>query len=553
MKFIFALFLTFNSFLIFSQSTFAPLNQDYYYLIDRFEIKNGSILHTIHTSVKAYERKEIIHFLDTLTIDSNKLSKADKFNLMYLRNDNWEWTDKNTNTSKKPILKRFYQKKSDAYQFKNDHFEVHINPVIYLQAGRDLNSSTDNTINTRGIEMRGIIDKKIGFYTFAADNQVTFPDFVDTYIKQHNAVPGEGFNKPFKKNGYDFFTSRGYLTFNVTKHVHIQAGRDKNFIGNGYRSLILSDFSSPYLFFKANVRIGRFNYLYLITDMTATIRGADQLYGKKFLAFHHLSLNVTKNINIGLFESEVSYGRGADSTSIDINYLNPVIFYRDVESQLGSADNALLGLDFKANFLKHFSLYGQIVLDEFYLKEILAHRGYWSNKQAIQLGIKYIDVAGVRNLDYQLEANVVRPYVYSHFSNYTNYTNYQQPLAHPLGANFIEFINILRYQPTGRLNLIAKVFYTKYGADTAKSDWGGNILIPYTQHPNAYGNYIGQGVSTRLMYMSLDATYQMKHNFFIDVGFIYRQTNSVITSMNTKSTIFTLGIRWNIAQRLNEF
>ena len=287
--------------------------------------------------------------------------------------------------------------------------------------------------------------------------------------------------------------------------------------------------------------------------MTAKIRGADQLYGKKFMAFHHLSMNVTKNFNIGLFESEISYGRGADSTIIDINYLNPIIFYRDVESQLGSADNALLGLDFKANFLRHFSLYGQIVLDEFYLREILRQRGYWSNKQAAQFGLKYIDVAGVKNLDLQFETNIVRPYVYSHFSIYTNYSNYQQPLAHPLGANFYEFIGIARYQPTGRLNLIGKAFYTKYGADTGGSDWGGNIFIPYTQHPNAYGNYIGQGVSTNLIFINFNAIYQLRHNLFIDMGLIYRQTTSAMASMDTKSTIVSLGIRWNIAQRLNEF
>jgi hypothetical protein len=58
----------------------------------------------------------------------------------------------------------------------------------------------------------------------------------------------------------------------------------------------------------------------------------------------------------------------------------------------------------------------------------------------LQLGAKYINALGIKNLDLQLEYNRVRPFTYSHRDSVANYTHYNQPMAHPLGANFSETI-----------------------------------------------------------------------------------------------------------------
>ncbi len=108
------------------------------------------------------------------------------------------------------------------------------------------------------------------------------------------------------------------------------------------------------------------------------------------------------------------------------------MFLRPAEQQNGSADNAFVGLDFKANIAHRFQVYGQLMFDEFVLSEIKKGDGWWANKWALQLGAKYIDAFGVKNLDLQLETNLVRPFTYSHFDTVANYTHYNQPLAHPL-------------------------------------------------------------------------------------------------------------------------
>jgi hypothetical protein len=561
MKYYLIAVLTISASLLYGQSVFVPLNKDYYQLLDRYEIRNGSFSNTFYTTIKGIERKSIVEFIDSLRIDSAKLSRSDKFNFSYLKNDNWEWSTKANNDSRRPILKWIYRKKSDFFQFQNEDLDLHISPVLYFQGGKETNSSVDKaintTLNTRGMEMRGMINKKIGFYSFMADNQALFPTYVRNYIDSNNAVPGEGFHKTFKSNGSDFLTGRGYITFNLVKSIHAQFGHDKVFVGNGYRSLVLSDFSSNYTFLKLNTKIWKFNYMNLFTQMNAGVKAADTYYPQKYMALHHLSINLTKNINVGLFESIVFGNR--DSTKrgqFDVNYLNPIIFYRSLEQHLGSADNAFLGLDYKVNFLRHFSWYGQIVLDEFYLSDLKAGNGSYRNKYAVQTGLKYIDALGIRNLDLQLESNVARPYTYQHFSSYTNYTNYNQPIAHPLGSNFMEFIGIARYQPTGRLNIVAKLFYSKYGADTSATkgtNYGGSLIKSYVQRPHDYGNKVAQGITSTLIFMNLTLTYQVKHNLFFDLSETIRKVNSALPVRNMNNSITTIALRWNIPQRLQEF
>ncbi len=542
----------------FAQSTNAPLNEDYYHWVDRYEVKSGRLSPELFTSVKPYQRKAIVAYVDSLQVRSQVFtSRADQFNYEYLRNDNWEWSRAETSTSKKPFLKHFYKKKSDLLYVDEPEFDLHVSPVLYAGIGKDSNLGDPMFINMRGVEMRGMIDRKIGFYTFLGENQSVLPSYVQSGLAGNAVIPHELFWKKFKDNGVDFFQVRAYIDFNLTKHINFQFGQDRTNIGNGYRSLIFSDFAPTSLFMRANVKVWKINYLFQLNrvaaDVNASVGGSGQgPYPMKYIAFHHASINIGKKFNLGLFESVVF---DADSSShFDASYLNPVIFYRAIEQQFGSTDNVLVGADFKWNAIKKLSFYGQFVLDEFVLDQIKSGDGWWANKFAIQGGLKYIDVAGISNLDLQLEANVVRPFTYSHNSDYGSYTNYRQPMAHPLGANFNEMVGIVRYQPLPRLHLTFKGFYAQKGQDVdATNNEGGDPLKNNNTRVSDYGNTIGQGVQNKIMYVDLTASYMLKHNFFIDVKHIQRDSKSDLPLYNTNTSITSLALRWNIAQRGYEF
>ncbi|MBC7919649.1 MAG: hypothetical protein H7Z75_01010 [Ferruginibacter sp.] len=535
-----------------AQSVYAPLNPDYHHLVERYEIRYGRFAEGLHSHVKPYLRQAIVQLTDSVAARI-RLSRSDRFNLTYLRNDSWEWADSADNESRKPVFKRFYRKKSDLFHYQQADFDLHVNPVLYLSGGTESNSSVRTYINTRGVELRTTIGGKLGLYTFIGENQAVFPGYVRARTDSFNVVPNEGFWKRYGRsgNGVDFLTARGYLAFTPVKYIHVQFGHDKNFIGNGYRSMILSDYSNNYLFLKLQTRVWRFQYTNLFTQMNGeNTPAANQRIPQKYLAFHHLSVNLTDYLNVGLFEAVIY---GADEGGYDLNFLNPIIFYRSIEQQSGSSNNALLGADFKLNFLRHFSLYGQLMLDEFLVKEVRAGNGWWANKQAGQIGLKYVDVAGIANLDAQLEYNVARPYTYSHFSEYTNYAHYGQPLAHPLGANFREVVGLLRYQPTGRLQLTGTAVYARYGTDPAGQNWGGNVLTPYTTRQQEYGNRIGQGTANTLVFLDFTASFQLKHNLFLDAKQVLRRLDSAENTQDQNRALTSVALRLNIPQRQQAF
>ncbi len=538
-----------------AQSTNATLNDDYYHWIDRYEIKSGKIVPGFFTSVKPYKRDAIVQYVDTLEAAGFFTSRSDQYNRDYLRNDSWEWSQAETNESKKPFLKKLYRKKSDLVYVDIPEFDLHVNPVLYLGAGSDNRLDYPVTINTRGVEIRGMIDRKVGFYTFLGENQSVLPSYVDEQMSINPVVPHEGFWKDFKENGVDFFQARAYIDFNISKHIYLQFGNDRTFIGNGYRSLIFSDYSPPTLFVRANVKVWKINYMYQLNRMAADVKSsAKSRYPEKFMVFHHASINIGRKLNIGVFESVVfSPKDSTNNNTFDPSYLNPVIFYRAIEQQYGSSDNALLGMDFKWNAFKGVSIYGQAVLDEFVLDEITAGNGWWANKFALQGGIKYIDALGVSNLDLQMEANVVRPYTYSHTTQYGSYSNYRQSLAHPLGGNFKELIGIVRYQPWPRLNLMAKAGYVNIGRDGEGENWGTDILKGGQTREQEYNNTIGQGVSNTIVSLNMTASYMLKHNLFLDASQIIRQSKSDLSFYNNNTSITSVALRWNIPQRLYDF
>ncbi len=546
----------------FAQSTNIPLNKDTYHLIDRFEILSGKLPDTYHSAVKPYARKSIGQFTDSIQTLTLKNSRQDKFNLEYLRNDNWEWVDSSTNVGRHPLWNTFYNNKSDFLYGadKDEAIQFHISPVLYLSYGGESAQAEYTYINTRGLQLRGMIDNKVGFYAFMSENQVRFPVYVQDFVREFRVVPNEGFWKSFGTKGYDFFNATGYISFNATKHINFQFGHDRQFIGDGYRSMLMSDFSPPALFLKINTHVWSFNYTNLFTQVYADAYGnsggsvGNTQFPKKYLVAHRLGINIGKHVNLGVFESVV-FGRedSLGNNHFELSYLNPIIFYRSLEQQNGSLDNALIGFDAKWNFWSHFSMYGQFIFDEFKISELKAGNGWWANKFGYQIGLKYINVAGINNLDLQVEYNSARPYTYTHSTIYSNYANYNQAVAHPLGANFKESIIILRYQPIPKLSLTGKLIYAKYGLDAANQNWGKDILKDYNTREQEYGNFTGQGIASSLMFMDFTATYQLKHNVFLDAKLISREQKSNDPSFANKSTIYSFAFRWNIAQRLQEF
>lgn len=541
---------------LFAQSTFLPLESQSYHTIDRIEIKTAQLSDYVHTSVKPYTRLDaVLHNEAADEAQYANFVKTDRQYQYYTYKESSEWSDFGLIESKHPLFKHIYRYKTDFLHLSQySDFMLKINPVLYWQIGKDFNAPDIRYINTRGVEMRGLVSEKLGFYAYLGENQAAFPQYIEQRINSTLAVPGEARYKEFNSRigngffapGQDYMTLKGYITFQPIERIRVQFGHDKNFIGNGIRSLLLSDFSNNYLFLKFNTQVWRFNYQNLFMQLTGQYNTlGDSILPKKFAAIHHLSFNATKWLNIGLFESVV-YGRS--NNQFELAYLNPLIFYRAAEFQLGSPDNVILGLNYKANFARHFSLYGQFVVDEFKFDEIKSRSGWWANKVGMQVGLKYIDVAGITNLDAQIEYNSVRPYTYSHNNTDGNYTHYNQPLAHPLGANFREVLGVLRYRTYNNMQFKLNLMYAQQGLDSDTSNWGGNIFLSNNTHQQDYGNKLLQGIKNSTLLTDFVWSVMWKHNLWFDVNTTLRQKKNDIGQTSTSAYV-GCGMRLNIGRR----
>lgn len=551
-----------GSFYLHAQGVYVPLDDEYYHKVERYEIKSGRLSPRLYMTAGQVRRQDIAKFIEDIAGDSSKmrLNKRDKFNMKYLTDDNWEWSSDSTagnseHPIKKTFFKYFYRKKNALYSYqtkKNNLFEIQMNPVFYGSLGASTGNVGGYTFqNTRGFEIRGMLGRRLGFYTFLGENQARMPLYAQQFERKFSAVPGENFYKDYKTQGYDYMNFRGYITFSAIKDIiQVQFGHDQNRIGAGYRSLLLSNFSPSYLFLKANVKVWIFNYQWMLAQgMNNTSKFAYIGFDKKFFSMHHLSLNLGKHVNIGLFEA-ITNGSDGASAKFEWNYLNPIILYRSVESFIGSKNAAMVGMDFKVNFLRHVQLYGQFAVSEFSLAEMKKRSGWFGNQQAFQLGVKYIDAFTLKNLDLQVEGNYVRPFMYTDRISEGAYTHYNQPMAHPLGANFWEIVGVARYQAHKRVSITAKGFYAHQGLDPAAgTNYGSNITIAYVDRTQDYGNFIGTGAPTNILMADLAVSYMVRHNLFIDFNGLVRRQTSSVAALTTNTLWAAINIRMNIGRK----
>ena len=434
-----------------------------------------------------------------------------------------------------------------------------MNPVLKFQLSNQTGNPEQVYLNTKGLTFRGRIADHVGFSSYITDNQERGPDFFTqrVYISPgYSAVPGVGYYKLFKGSptAFDYWDARGSIDFDFWKYFTLQFGYDKNFIGDGYRSLFLSDYAAPYLFLKLDLRIWKLNYTNILMELISQHPQGDYQYPKKYAVIHHLSLNATKWLTVGLY-TNIAFG---GVNQFEFSYLNPVIFLPAAQQENGSPDKTTVGFDFKANVAHSFQFYGQLLLNEFVWDQIKDYSaGWWGNKQGLQLGAKYVDMFKIKNLDLQVEMNIMRPYTYSHDDTVANWSHYNQPLAHPFGANFFEMIGILHYQPAFRWTIELKCIYNKQGLDSAGENFGSNILLNYDTRPRDYGFYVGSGIPATVVKFKLPhPSYQALPNLFLEGTIMYRTytvQDPTLGTTKTSSTMYTLGLRLNMFRRQYDY
>ncbi|MBB6111347.1 hypothetical protein SAMN05421821_111157 [Mucilaginibacter lappiensis] len=454
------------------------------------------------------------------------------------------------------LVKHHYDSLMNLNELKGKFFTQHQIDVkgkgytFYTDLLPDFNLSRDfsNKKNTNsgslGLQVGGTVGSKLSYNVSAYENRAVLPDYLATYTNQVGIAPGQAYAGIYG-NEYRWSYITALVSYTPNKYLNITAGRDKTFIGDGYRSELLSDYASPYPFIKLTATLGNVRYMamwaYFNDPLSVKVDGGDR---KKYGVFHYLDWNVSNRLSFGFFDAviwpakdDLGHERGFDFT-----YINPVIFLRPVEATNGSPDNALIGLTGKYKLTDGVTVYGQFALDEFESKNFFSSNGSSRNKYGWQLGLRGANLFNVSGLNYLLETNNVKPYTYSERSSIVNYSENGEPLAHPWGANFREVVGLLNYSYK-RFDFSGELDYGHYGLDMNNLNFGKDIFQQYVDPARAFGNYTGQGLTTNMVYLEGKVAYLLnpKYNLRFELGGLYRSEKN--SQFHDKTGMITLGLR----------
>ncbi len=421
---------------------------------------------------------------------------------------------------------------------KTGKYEFKVDPLLNAELGfayYDTAQYQRISTNTRGFIASGSIGKDFYFETMFSENQSQFPYYISNFNKQTKVVPGQGRYKVFKVTGYDYAFSSGFISYQPIKRLNIQVGHGKQKIGNGYRSILLSDnaFNYPYLRVTSEWLKGRLQYtniyavlMNLTTGGALTPKYTEPLFQKKAVSFQYLSFNASKRINIGLFQGMV--WNAADSMNrqrLEWQYFNPVIFSNLGFYGLNNKNNIVIGATANVKLTNKISVYGQFMGDDF------SNTFAIGNAFGYQVGAKYFDAFKLKNLMLQVEYNDVAEGSYnSPFGTYSNqsFSHYNQNLAYTPGYGkelvLLGDYKFRRAFLNAKLNLQYMTFknYALYNNTFTK------IQLGYTINP--------------------------AYNFNVSLGYNYRfQDFDGFDASDNKTTFYTISLKSNLYNTYYDF
>ncbi|WP_461449040.1 gliding motility protein RemB [Mucilaginibacter sp.] len=434
-------------------------------------------------------------------------------------------------------------------EVKNPDYTFYFDYLPDLLIGREFKDHYTTSLNTRGYQAGGTIGSKIYFYTSGFENQGKFPNYLNKYVLETDMVPGQAydFNNGIGSKDWTYATS--IIGYSPSSKVNIEAGVDKTFIGDGYRSMLLSDFASNYPLIRLKIDLAK-NVRYMVMWAYMQDQNAPKLDSLahapnriKWGVFHYIDWNVTNRFSLGFFNALIApadYAYGS-SHGFDVNYINPILFIKSAGPSGPIPDNTLIGFNAKYKIFDKTVLYSQYIYDQ------LASSG--NSKDGFQLGLRGADLLNVNSFNYLVEFNTAKPYTTATQYPLVNYTDLDEPLAHPFGSNFKEAIGILSYS-IGRFDFRGELDYAKFYLNLAELNVGNGILFPDLTSQIATTT---QGQNTTFKYAQGTVSYLInpKYNLRLELGATYRDEDN--SQYHSKTALINFGLRSTFRDLYTDF
>lgn len=359
-------------------------------------------------------------------------------------------------------------------QLNKPNIRLYIDPLFDFSYGQQFTSpeGAGHSLytNTRGFTLSAKIGDRVYIHTDFRENQARLPDYISSFVDSLMVVPGSGRVKDFKSDAYDFNMANGYVGIEAAKWLSINFGHSKQFIGDGHRSLLLSDNAFNYPYASYILRFGaenQFQYRYNIALMQNLDRlpagdTPESIFKRKYMSYSYFSYKPVPTLELGFYESVIwkDYDNQTGTEPFNYNALNPVPL---VNTAIYGFDNAkanpMIGLNLGWQPVQKLRFYAQAMLDD-----------PDQQKYGYQLGIKVFKILNA--LDFNAEYNMATSGSYAIENPLLSYTNSNQPLAHPMGAGFREIYTSVDYFHNRWLATFQYVYstYENTGRDPLKSE-----------------------------------------------------------------------------------
>lgn len=435
-------------------------------------------------------------------------------------------------------------------EIKSKDCYITISPAANLSYGKDFSDTSDRRLmqNTRGVFVEGDLFTKFSFATSFYENQARFTAYENDYYSsvgeryqnsagqyyaQNAVIPGAGRTKDFKTDGYDYAFAVGYFCYAPIKSLRISAGNNPQFIGDGYRSLLLSDNSCAAPYLRLDWKINpKFNFTYYRSRLINLMRrgassSAEIYYETKGHSVNYFTYKPTARTSISLFEGSI-WNRGDSLTSTTSHplYYNPVPFVSTLILDGKNEVVSLLGINVNYQAGDNHRIYGQLAMNDWNAKKI----GY-------QLGYRGYNFFGLTDLMLQFEFNDVPAGMFESTNPRLNYSHYNLPLAHAKGSGFREVIVRANYE------------YKHWFLDSKSVMY---LLNDYSQTAHLALYDAGPRIDGVVFYQSVELGYRFNRKMNLSIFGKWRLRTSSEFGMPIANTI-QIGMRTALTNHYDDF
>ena len=195
------------------------------------------------------------------------------------------------------------------------NFYLEVDPIFNFQVGRDIyRDRPKETLytNTRGIRVAASLNNKFGIVSEFYENQSRFPTYLSSFIDVYGVVPGQGRVKDFNEGDEDYAFAIGQLFYRPTSWLSLYAGHGKNKIGEGYRSIFLSENSFVYPYFRIDIEAldKRLTFTQLTTSFQELFRlpvsaDTESPFLRRAGNFHYVSYRINNRLRAAIVDGIV--------------------------------------------------------------------------------------------------------------------------------------------------------------------------------------------------------------------------------------------------------